>query len=135
MHFITEPLTTGIVFYFVYMTLELFARRNERMRLIEKLGQSSMLPDASALKGSFNSLFPFSRKSFTALRMGCLLVGLGLGLFVGLWTCIHIRTSGISDNNWDLDSVAYGGSLLFFGGTGLIISHIIESRSMKKEEK
>ncbi|MDR1524230.1 MAG: hypothetical protein LBS79_03095 [Tannerella sp.] len=144
MNFITEPLVVGIICYFAYMTFELFARRKERMSLIEKMGQNLAPLDSSVLKSQFSSLLPsFPKKSFTGLRMGCLLVGLGLGLFVGLMTCLlinsEIQIHGADQyHNWEKDafySVAYGGSLLFFGGLGLIISYIIESKSVKKDEK
>ncbi|MDR2680182.1 MAG: hypothetical protein LBC47_05160 [Tannerella sp.] len=141
MDFITVPLITCIVFYFTYMTFELFARRKERLSLIEKMGQNLTPPDSSVLKSQFSSLLPsFPRKSFTGLRMGCLLVGLGLGLFVGLLTCLMVKAHATTNSyhSWEIDtfySVAYGGSVLFFGGLGLIISYIIENKSVKKEEK
>ena len=133
---ITAPLVTGIVFYFTYMVFELFARRKERMSLIEKMGQNLTPVDSSALKSQFSSLLPaFPKKSFTALRTGCLLVGLGLGLLVGLFIALNIENLHIE--GWRRDtycSVAYGASVLFFGGLGLIISYIIENKSARKEQ-
>jgi hypothetical protein len=133
MDFISVPLTTGIVFYFTYMVFELFARRKERMFLIEKMGQSLTPLDPSVLKSQFTPLLPsFPKKSCTGLRIGCLLIGLGLGLFVGLFICIILKNSNINvSSHWEREtyfSVAYGASLLFFGGLGLIISFIIESK-------
>lgn len=139
MDFITVPLVVGIIFYFTYMTFELFARRKERMSLIEKMGQNLTPMDPSILKSQFQTLLPtFNKKSFTALRFGCLFVGLGLGLLVGLFICLSIKDSGIGNNHWERNSfftVAYGASVLFFGGIGLVVSHIIESKSTSKEEK
>lgn len=139
MDFIVPPLVTGIVFYFTYMVFELFARRKERMTLIEKMGQSLAPMDPSILKTQFSSLLPtFSKKSFTALRIGCLLVGLGLGLLVGLLLCLYLRNSGIENHSWEREmfyTVAYGASVLLFGGLGLVISYVIESKSSSKEEK
>ena len=37
MDFITTPLTTAIVFYFIYRLFELFVRRSERMMYISKM--------------------------------------------------------------------------------------------------
>jgi hypothetical protein len=139
MDFIIAPLVTGIIFYFTYMTFELFARRKERMLLIEKMGQNLTPIDPSILKSQLQTLLPtFSKKSFIALRFGCLFVGIGLGLLVGLYICLSIKDSGIGDTRWEMDSffaVAYGASVLFFGGMGLVVSHIIENKSTPKEEK
>lgn len=139
MDFITPPLVVGIIFYFTYMIFELFARRGERMNLIEKMGQNLTPMDSSLLKSQFSTLLPsFNTKSFTALRIGCLLLGLGLGLLVGLFICLYLRDTGISNDHWDRNnfySVAYGASVLFFGGLGLVASYIIESKSTKKDEK
>lgn len=138
MDFITAPLVVGIVFYFTYMVFELFARRKERMSLIEKMGQNLTPMDSSVLKSQFSSLLPsFPKKSFTGLRIGCLLVGLGLGLLVGLFIALFIDHNSSSEG-WRKDtfySVAYGASVLFFGGLGLIISYVIESKSTQKKEE
>jgi hypothetical protein len=138
MDFIDAPLVCGIVFYFIYMVFELFVRKNERMLLIEKMGQNLTPMDPSVLNSRFSSLFPsFPKKSFTGLRIGCLLVGLGLGLFVGLFICVQLRYSNINiEHHWERQtyySIAYGSSVLFFGGLGLIVSYIIESMSAKKD--
>ena len=136
MNFLEGPLICGIVFFFIYMIFELFVRKNERVLLIEKMGQSLNPEDSSLLKSHFSTLLPsFSKKSFSSLRIGCLFVGLGLGLLVGLFLCLNFRHI---DNNWEREtfySVSYGASVLLFGGLGLIISYIIESRSAKKDEK
>ena len=130
------PLVTGIVFYFFYMTFELFARKEERMRLIEKIGQNFTPTDLPLPK--FSSLLPTFKKSFTSLRFGCLFVGIGLGLFVGLLLCLYINTSlKVGTGNWEKDTfygVAYGSSVLLFGGLGLLVSYFIENRAAKKEK-
>jgi hypothetical protein len=139
MDFIIAPLVVGIISYFTYMVFELFVRRKERLLFLEKMGQNLMPPDLSVLKNQFSSLLPtFPKKSFTGLRAGCLLLGLGLGLFVGLTICIHLRGMELGQNHWEINSffsVAYGSSVLFFGGLGLVISYLIESKSAKKDEK
>lgn len=81
----------------------------ERMALIErginpKEGQSS------------------APKPFISLKIGLLLVGLGLGLIVALFTVIFTKLS-------EEQAVAiYFGAVLIFGGIGLIISYVIEKR-------
>ena len=139
MNFIEAPLTVGIIFYFIYMVFELFARKDERIRLIEKLGQNSSPVDATLLKSQFSTLLPsFSKKSFTALRAGSLLVGLGLGLMAGLFLFLSIKSSNIDLERWERDtfySLSISASVLLFGGLGLVISYIIESKTVKKDEK
>ena len=139
MKFLEGPLICGTVFFFIYMIFELFVRKNERIRLIEKMGQSITPMDSSLLKNQFSTLLPsFSIKSFSSLRIGCLFVGLGLGLLVGLIICLNIRCISEINDQWEREkfySVCYGASVLLFGGLGLVISYIIESKSAKKDEK
>jgi len=138
MDFFIAPLTTGIVFYFIYLTFELFTRKDERLKLIEKIGHNLAPSDSSVFKLEFGSLLPtFNKKSFLSLRLGCLLLGIGLGLLVGLFLGLWIRTGlQLNDGSWqtrNFYAVAYGSCVLFFGGLGLLISYFIESKSTKKE--
>jgi len=138
MNFIEGPLIVGIVFYFTYMVFELFARRNERISIIEKMSQSVSLADASVLKSQLSSLLPSFKKSFTALRLGCLLLGIGLGLLTGLGIYLSIRNNITFEGGWERDSfysISYGAPILFFGGLGLIISYLIEKKDFEKDEE
>ncbi|MDR2146861.1 MAG: hypothetical protein LBE91_10430 [Tannerella sp.] len=140
--FIITPLTTGITFYFIYMTFELFVRKQERLRMIEKLGMNLAPADPNIFKAQFNSLLPaLKSKSFLGLRIGSLLIGIGLGLLVGFF--LHLMViSGYGNSfedlgNWQTENligVGYGASVLLFGGLGLIVSFIIENRMSKKKE-
>ena len=139
MDFISAPLVVGIIFYFVYMTFELFARKQERMNMIEKLGANLAPDDLNTFRAQFSSLLPTFKRSFSALRIGSLLLGLGVGLGVGLLINIGITDYyGTSGNyNWQIGQMAgvgYGASLLLFGGLGLIISFVIENRMSKNKE-
>ena len=130
MDFITTPIVTGIIFYFTYMTFELFARRSERLKMIEKIGQSMAPLDPSILKVQFNSLLPsLSRKSFTALRIGCLLIGVGLGFSVGVVLCFILRTP-----NDEFTILVCGASIVLFGGISLVISYYLERAEIEKAE-
>jgi hypothetical protein len=137
MDFITAPFVLGIIFYFTYRIFELFVRKSERISLIEKIGQNNALCfDPLELKNPFNSLFqPPREKSFIGMRIGCLLVGLGLGLLTGLLIVLSIEASLPGDlwQRQSIYSVAYGASVLFFGGLGLIISYMIENKLSKKK--
>ena len=137
MEFIAAPLIIGLIAYFTYMTFELFARKKERLSLIEKMGQDLAPIDPSVLKSQFTSLLPtFSKKSFTSLRIGCLITGLGIGLLVGLFIVLYMRTSNLEygHRGHELHSIALCSSVLIFGGLGLIISYLVEKKDLKKEE-
>ena len=138
MNFIEAPLAIGLIAYFIYKTFELFARKQERLNLIEKIGQNFVPSDPSLLKLDFGSLLPsFQKKSFYSLRIGCLLAGLGLGLLAGLFLCLYMKSAySLGNSSWEQNnyfSVAYGSLVLLFGGTGLLVSYFIESKSTKKD--
>lgn len=56
-----------------------------------------------------------------ALKVGCLLLGLGAGLLFGF-----MLTRITEIQSYDTRSAVYGGSVLVFGGLGLIVSFIVE---------
>ena len=129
MDFISVPLVVWICVSGVYGLFELFARRKERLMIMEKMGDKL---DPSLLDGKFNML-NMSLKSFSSLKIGCLLAGLGFGLLVGLF----LSTMSYSNHffrgmdNWKIDrymELAYGASVLLFGGIGLLISFVIENK-------
>jgi hypothetical protein len=77
-----------------------------------------------------------SSQSFSSLKIGCLLTGLGLGLLVGLLIGLMLHTNSCyaGMERWHIVSftgIANGASVLLFGGIGLLVSFIIENK-MKK---
>jgi hypothetical protein len=134
MEFIMVPVVLWICVTGFYKMLELYARRKERMVIIEKFGDkfeptllNSMAPDFP----KFNL-----GKSYGALKVGCLLLGLGLGLLVGLLINTVLIANGY-DNHYsrhEMYSVAYSASVLVFGGAGLLAAFMIEIK-MKNREK
>ncbi|WP_080905522.1 DUF6249 domain-containing protein [Parabacteroides sp. Marseille-P3160] len=134
MDFIMVPLILGITCAAIYGIFELFVRRKERMAIIEKLGDKIKSAD---LNGKIE-LPSFGRKfSFGALKAGCLLAGIGLGLLVGFIISTSIISSYQNDGWYrgELMSTAYGASVLLFGGIGLLIAFVIEIKMGKKGEK
>lgn len=122
----------AIVFGVFYKLFELYARRKERIMLIEKL-PPEMLGGQSDGGLKFNP----SSSLFTALRLGCLFLGVGLGLIAGY--CIVCNTlpgyfSGEGYNVCDTVSVIYGASVLIGGGIGLIAAFLIELKIGKKQK-
>ncbi len=131
MDFITAPAVVGIIFYTIYRIFDLLVRRKERQMFIDKL-------DADKLSADFKlpDLSESKAPSFGALKWGCLLVGLGLGLLVGLMINFSFLREINDMNDWTqiyrAYSVAYGSSVLIFGGIGLLVAFIIERKYDKK---
>jgi hypothetical protein len=134
MDFIMVPLIMWICVSGVYSLFELFVRRKERMFLIEKYGLN-----APVFNGKFRlpnvELPDFASHSFGGLKIGFLLVGLGLGLLVGLMISTELVSDGYNYDNWrdrETFGLAYAASVLLFGGIGLITSFLIETRVNRK---
>lgn len=126
MDFITVPLTTGIIVLGIYKLFELFACRRERIMLIEK-GNGS-LPDEKAAKRYGLPL------SFSTLKCGCLLLGIGIGLLLGYLICAA-SIPGFLEGNfayYGLPSLVFGACVLLMGGVGLLVAFIIELRLGKR---
>ena len=134
MDFITVPLTTGIVFLAFYKVIELFVCRKERMAIIEKIGDKLSTSSLTNELELFN--YGGLHISFSALKTGCLLIGIGLGMLIGL--LIHIYVASMNDLGTSIGirnmiEVAYGAPVLLFGGLGLIVAFIVEMKVKKSE--
>lgn len=119
----------AIVFGVIYKLFELFVGRKERMMIIEKLGDK-LTPDTFK-NGIFYRTGLFS---FGGLRMGCLIIGLGVGLLVGYGIISATQYSYFDGNRpYEVTSVVYGACVLLGGGTGLVISYLIEKKQREDE--
>ena len=127
MDFIMVPTIIGIIVLGFYKLFELFVCKKERLLMIEKLGDK-LSPDMLKDKVSLPSV---GNLSFSALKFGCLFVGLGLGLLVALF--IHYGMVDFIDKAWNVKSVVYGSCVLLFGGLGLLIAFLIELNINKKK--
>lgn len=137
MDFITVPLVVGIVFCGVYKLFELFVCKNERLKIIDKLGDKFSSGNISGKMElpSYNR----SGFSFSTLKGGFLMLGIGLGLLIGFFICAVSSDSYLSGNmDWDLRQtlgIVYGACILLFGGLGLLSAFIIEMQLSKKNQK
>ena len=131
MDFIIVPTVVGIICASSYGLFELVIRRKERILMIEKMCER-MDPIQMDGKISFN---PFRKRdlSFMALKAGCLLAGLGLGLFLGF--LLNALVFVQFENEYRLISAAYGSSVLLCGGLGLIVAFLIEMKYKNKKEQ
>lgn len=141
MDFITVPLVVGIITLGIYKLFELFACRRERITLIEKLGEK-MSEGNLELTGKIGLPdYNRSQPSFGALKGGCLLLGVGLGLLIG-FVLSYVSFSPYDFDRFDrgytreMIGVIYGSCTLLFGGAGLVTSFLIERNfcNKKKEE-
>ena len=135
MDFIMVPVVCGIFVLGFYKLFELFVCKKERLLIIEKMGEK-YTPDMLEKKINLSSV---GNVSFSALKFGCLFVGLGLGLLVAYLICTT-TLEGYAEMsserfNWNLRetiSVIYGACVLLFGGAGLLTSFLIELKINKK---
>ena len=123
----------AIVFGVIYKLFELFVGRKERMMLIEKLPPEML----DKVKMKFPKSLSFSG-SFLALRAGCLLLGLGIGLISGY--CIVYNTQSAYFTNYshhisETVSLIYAASILIGGGLGLISAFLVELKLNKKKKE
>ena len=107
---ITPIFIVAIVFGFTYGIIQLLVRRKERMALIEKGADPSLLVS----KSNFN---------FYALKLGLLFIGVAVGLILGA-TLVEMTTLN--------DEAAYFSMIFLFGGIGLVISHFLEKKERKE---
>ena len=137
LEFLFVPVIVGTCVAGVYGLFELFARRKERMMIIEKLGEK-LDPAAVTGKLQLSSSLPFF--SFSALKGGFLLSGIGLGLLIGfiinaiLWSSGLYTQSGEYHSRYlhDMPEIIYGAAVLLFGGISLIAAFIVEIKISKK---
>ena len=134
MDFIMVPVVCGIFVLGFYKLFELFVCKKERLLIIEKMGEK-FTPDMLENKINLSSV---GNLSFSALKFGCLFVGIGLGLLVAYLICATTLEGYVDvsrNSNWEYRetiSVIYGACVLLFGGVGLLTSFLIELKISKK---
>lgn len=135
LEFITIPLTFGIGAYAFYKVIELFVRKKERLMLVDKLNTlDNVNTNNINLSGLFGGV-KVLQNQYLSLRIGSLLMGLGLGLLIG-YLIVQISYGDLRELTWDLreaQSVIYGASTLLFGGMGLTAGFIAEMRMKNKK--
>ena len=133
MDWIMIPLNCLIVFGAIYKVVELFVRRRERLMLISKLSEISNV-DFKGIK------FYSSGNKFTALRVGCLMLGVGFGFLVG-FLLNFIIIEGKLDNLYEwqyydkVGGIIYIACICVFGGIGLLLSYLAERKSEDSENQ
>lgn len=126
--FIMVPAVVGIITLGIYKLFELFVRKKERLIIIDKIGDK-LTPDILNGKIDFSTNIP--KFSFSALKFGCLFMGLGIGMLVAF--AVHYNFADFVESSYQIKSAIYGSCVLLFGGLGLIIAFIIELKISNKK--
>lgn len=131
---VTTAIVVFIVFSTIYGLFELFARRRERMAIIEKLGDN--IDPALVTTRTCLPFLTGGKISFGALKAGCLLMGIGIGMLVGFFIC-RGYIDGFGTENSEIPrgliSMVNGASILIFGGIGLLVAFFLELKYSKKK--
>ena len=137
MDFITVPLVVGIITLGIYKLFELFARKEERLAMIEKISDKL---DVSMDTTRFSFPVKSSGSSvFITLKFACLLLGVGLGLLVGYFICLNTipgfgTMEDLRGNAFQNAGVIYGATVFLFGGLSLLVAFIIEMKYVKNKK-
>ena len=137
-----QVVVTFIVFSFIYMVFELFARRSERKMLIEKIveiGKADVGRYLNEYLGNTGMANIFRMRSHGSIRGALLMLGIGIGVMAGFF--INYLLVGdaylTSNRHWDVCNeevvvVVYIASVCIFGGLGMLIAYFIERKENGK---
>jgi len=137
-----QVVVTFIVFSFIYMVFELFARRGERKMLIEKIveiGKADVGKYLNEYLGNTGMANIFRMRSHGSIRGALLMLGIGIGVMAGFF--INYLLVGdaylTSRHHWDVCNeevvvVVYIASVCIFGGLGMLIAYFIERKENGK---
>ena len=133
---IMVPAVCGMFIFGFLKLFELFVCKKERLLIIEKMGEK-FTPDMLEHKLSFSSIGKFSS---SALKFGCLFMGLGLGLLIGYLICsttlegyTNMGDVRLNYNMRETISIIYGACILLFGGLSLLIAFLVELKINKNK--
>ena len=137
-----QVVVTFIVFSFIYMVFELFARRGERKMLIEKIveiGKADVGRYLNEYLGNTGMANIFRMRNHGSIRGALLMLGIGIGVMAGFF--INYLLVGdaylTSSRHWDVCNeevvvVVYIASVCIFGGLGMLIAYFIERKENGK---
>ncbi|KGN89507.1 DUF6249 domain-containing protein [Porphyromonas gulae] len=126
-------LVPAVVFYFIFKIFELYVRRGERLRLIEKLDSlpsDTEKEELNRLTSSFHS----ADKHSLAIKAASMFVGMGIGMLTAFFLTFVFQRAIENLDGWNFGytfETLSATCLLIFGGLGLLIPSII----MRKGEK
>lgn len=136
-NFLIPIFVTATICLTIYKLFELFVRRKERNTFIEKLSEIPV-QNLSGFSGRLSLPYGVGPSwNFVALRIGLLLLGIGVGLLVGYFIAdVNVYTNDVvlarAKHRTYINMVEgslpviYGSSVLFFGGLALAASFLVE---------
>lgn len=137
MHDLAPMVVVAVISFFTYKIFELYARRKERMAIIEKLSNGI---DPQILKNQFSMpVYKDGNYGSWAIRIGLLLVGVGLGVVIA--AIVDLLAVGPTGDNHEFHefrntiSVLYPACASVFGGLGLVIAYFIENKNNKSKKE
>jgi len=136
---LTAVFIVGFIVLGIYKLFELFAKRSERILMIEKLAHLCENEEDKEKRLKIRLPFVFDGNfDFWPLRISLLLIGIGAGcLFAFFLQIIYFNGSPIQlYREWasqfhDLIGLVLFASISFFGGIGLLIAFLIERKKKK----
>ena len=101
-----------VIFGFTYAVIYILVRKKERMALLEKGVDASiwLTPEKPFDKG---------------LRFGLLFIGVAIGILLG---ATLVETTSLNEES------AYFSMIFLFGGIGLVLTHFIERKEIRKNK-
>jgi multisubunit Na+/H+ antiporter MnhB subunit len=138
----TAICVVGILVLGVYKLFELFVRKKERLMIVEKI---SLIVDEKGMDNliSLPNLV-FSKRDYGSwsLRISLLLIGVGLGCIAAFVVLHNLFPLNVyASNDWllreymeQVQVILYFSFITIFGGIGLLIAYLIESKLKKKQE-
>lgn len=124
----------GIIGLTIYKILELYVRKSERMKIIDKLNEIQSIESFP----NPDSLFKSGSNVFSSVKIGLLLIGVGVGAIVGIFFQVMLTDSlspnfaqlndQVQDNTFDLISMIYFACISSFGGIGLVVAYFLEKK-------
>ncbi|MDR1369731.1 MAG: hypothetical protein LBJ72_06355 [Dysgonamonadaceae bacterium] len=135
-------LIVGIITLGIYRLFELYARRKERILMVEKFAENAKPVDLDLSLLFFKKRQPIY--STWALKISLLMIGIGLGAIIAFF----IQYAMIGDlltqahDNWDIrrnldgfKETIYFSCVAMFGGIGLLTAYLIELKQQNNDRK
>lgn len=119
----------AIITYGIYRLFELFVRRKERISIIEKLS-TGFDPQVFGKQFFLPQFQNGGNVGAWAIRIGLLLVGVGLGVIIA--SIVDMCTENVR-GSYEPIEVFYPACAALFGGLGLVIAYFIERKNCRKD--
>ena len=129
---LTAIFVIGFIVLGTYKLFELYAKRKERLLMIEKL---PLLSDNK--EEQLKIRLPFTNGNsdfgFWPLRISLLLIGIGAGCLLAFF--LQISYKGSLNHNWNLITMVNFASISIFGGLGSLTAFLIEQKMRSKQKE